>query len=114
MSLKNLDRVLIDPGSTHSFVSHTFVPRLGVAPVYLKYILMISTLGADLLLYDVIYKNYTKEIVGRELKRDLVLFDVRNLDVIIEIDWLAAHYATLNCRNKKVVFNISNEETFTS
>lgn len=111
---KNLAKVLVDPGSTHSFVSHTFAPRLGVTPIYLKRILMISTSGMSVLLSDVIYKKFILEIAGRELKIDLVLLDVGDFDVIIGMNWLATHYTTLDCHNKKVIFNIPNEETFSS
>ena len=35
-----------------------------------------------------------------------------DFDVILGIDLLAQHYATLNCREKEVIFRIPNDEKF--
>ena len=40
----------------------------------------------------------------RELLADLVMFDVIDFDVILGMDWLAQHYASLDCREKVVIF----------
>ena len=48
----------------------------------------------------------------RELVEGLVLLDVIDFDVILEMDWLARHYATLDCREKVVIFRIPNDEEF--
>ena len=39
-------------------------------------------------------------IAGRELLADLVLLDVKDFDVILEMDWLSQHYATIDFRRK--------------
>ena len=41
----------------------------------------------------------------RGLVADLVL-----LDVVLGIDWLTRHLATLDCRKKVVIFRIPNDE----
>ena len=43
---------------------------------------------------------------------DLVLLDVIDFDVILGMDWLSQHYATIDCRRKYVIFKISNDEEF--
>ena len=43
-------------------------------------------------------------IEGRELVADLMVLPVLGFDIILGMDWLANHYATLDCREKKVVF----------
>ena len=48
----------------------------------------------------------------RELLADLVLLDVMDFDVILGIDWLSQHYATLDCRSKAVIFRIPVEGEF--
>ena len=48
----------------------------------------------------------------RELVEGLVLLDVIDFDVILGMDWLARHYATLDCREKVVIFRIPNDEEF--
>ena len=51
-------------------------------------------------------------VEGRELLADLVLLDVIDFDVIVGMDWLAKHYTTVDCREKEVIFKISNDEEF--
>ena len=51
-------------------------------------------------------------VEGKELLADLVLLDVINFDVILGMDWLAQHYASLDCREKVVIFRIPNGEEF--
>ena len=43
---------------------------------------------------------------------DLVLLDVMDFDVILGMDWLSQHFATVDCRRKEVIFRIPNEEEF--
>ena len=51
-------------------------------------------------------------IEGRELLADLVLLDVMDFDVILGMDWLSHHYATIDYWRKEVIFRISNDEEF--
>ena len=48
----------------------------------------------------------------RELLADLILLDVVDFDVILGMDWLSQHFATVDCRRKEVIFRISNEKEF--
>ena len=45
----------------------------------------------------------------RELQVDLILLD---FDVILGMDWLSQHYATVGCRRNEVIFRISDAEKF--
>ena len=51
-------------------------------------------------------------VEGRELPVDLVLLDVIDFDVILRMDCLSMHYATLDFRSKVVIFRIPGEEEF--
>ena len=48
--------------------------------------------------------SYPVLIEGRELLADLVLLDVMDFDVILGMDWLSQHYATVDCLRKEVIF----------
>ena len=39
-------------------------------------------------------------VEGRELLADLVLLDMIDFNVIMGMDWLSKHYATVDCREK--------------
>ena len=51
-------------------------------------------------------------IEGRELLVDLVLLDMMDFDVILRMDWLSQHYATVDYQSKEVIFRILNDEKF--
>ena len=44
------------------------------------------------------------KIEDKELERDLIELVIKDFDVILGMDWLARHGATIDCRRKKVVF----------
>ena len=66
-----------------------------------------SSLGTGVFL-----SNYPVLIEGKELLADLVLLDVMDFDVILGMDWLSQHFATVDCRRKEVIFRIPNDEKF--
>ena len=74
--------------------------------------LSVSMPLSDLLDTDVVLLGWPVLIEGRELLADLVLLDVMDFDVILGMDWLSQHYATVDCRRKEVIFRISNDEEF--
>lgn len=52
-------------------------------------------------------------IGDRELVADLMVLDMRDFDVILGMDWLATHHASINCRPKEVTFQILGQAIFT-
>ena len=38
--------------------------------------------------------------------------DALKFDIILGMDWLARHYASLDCREKVVIFRIPNDDEF--
>ena len=61
---------------------------------------------------DVVLPGCHVLIEGRKLLADLVLLDVMDFDVILGMDWLSQHYATVDYRRKEVTFRIPNDEEF--
>ena len=43
---------------------------------------------------------------------DLILLDMIDFDVILGMDWLAQHYATVDYHAKEVIFKIPNDVEF--
>ena len=41
------------------------------------------------------------------MKADLILVDLKGLDVILGMDWLASNYASMDCFRKEVIFRQS-------
>lgn len=78
----------------------------------LYWVLVISTLTNGDLCTDVIFNSCRVEIEGRKLKVDLILLDIKDFDVILGMDWLAAQHAHVDCFRKRVVFKMPNEKPF--
>ena len=38
------------------------------------------------------------------MEADLILVDLKGLDVILGMDWLASNYASMDCFRKEVIF----------
>ncbi|TYK01903.1 putative gag-pol polyprotein [Cucumis melo var. makuwa] len=78
--LRHYTLVLFDSGSSHSFISSTFVlhARLEVEPLH--HVLSVSTPSGEFL-------------------------DMLDFDVILGMDWLAANHASIDCSRKEVAFN---------
>ena len=47
-----------------------------------------------------------------ELFANLIILDMQDFDVILGMDWLSKYSATIDCRRKKVIFDIPGEEKF--
>ena len=97
-------RVLIDPGATHSFISYEYVARVGTTPVPLGCGLEIATPTGESLWPSQMLKGSLFSIGGQDMKANLILIDLKGLDVILGMDWLAANYASMDCFRKEVIF----------
>lgn len=45
----------------------------------------------------------------QDLYPDLNVLDMVDFEVILEMDWLAKHRASVNCWGKKIIFNLDKE-----
>ncbi|RVW22924.1 Retrovirus-related Pol polyprotein from transposon 17.6 [Vitis vinifera] len=79
-------RVLIDPGSTHSFVSVSFAGLLGLPVASMDFDLIVATPVGDSVVAD--------------------------FDVILGMDWLASYHASVDCFEKRVTFSIPGQPKF--
>ena len=104
--------VLFDSGSTHSFISTTFVryARLGLEP--LGYSLSVSTPSGEILVANERVQASQIVIAERPLEVVLIVLNMTDFDVILGMDWLAENHAIINCRAREVIFRRPNEESF--
>ncbi|CAJ2633781.1 unnamed protein product [Trifolium pratense] len=104
--------VLFDPGATHSFVSLWFASRLGKNSSVLDEALVVALPVGDKLFAESVYSSCDVSIAGQILFADLVVIDMIDFDVILGMDWLSSHHATLDCYNKIVKFEIPGKPPF--
>ncbi|KAL0549424.1 hypothetical protein IC582_013906 [Cucumis melo] len=104
--------VLFDSGSSHSFISSTFVlhARLEVEP--LQHVLSVSTPSRECMLSKEKVKTCQIEIAGHVIEVTLLVLDMLDFDVILGMDWLAANHASIDCSRKEVTFNPPSRASF--
>ena len=100
----HLARILVDSGSTHSFVSHLFVEHLNVRSAPLGYELSVALPLSKPIVMSTIYKNCEIRLGEKSMTIDLILLVVNHFDVILGMDWLSLNQATIDCERKEVNF----------
>ncbi|KAI3682071.1 hypothetical protein L2E82_50219 [Cichorium intybus] len=94
--------VMFDSGATHSFVSRTFINRLGRSIGKLARPMVIEVADNRMIYVTDVYRGCTLEFSGVEFPIDLIPIAMRDLCVIVGMDWLDAFDAEILCRKKQV------------
>ncbi|XP_052625909.1 uncharacterized protein LOC111918842 [Lactuca sativa] len=93
--------VMFDSGATHSFVSRTFINRLGCSIGILARPMVVEVADYRTIYVTNVYRGCTLEFSGVEFPIDLIPIAMRELYVIIGMDWLDAFDAEIY-RKKQV------------
>ena len=96
--------ILIDPGATHSFISMGFISNVNVESQPIDCNIVVSLPTGDSRLAESVYMDSRVIIGGQEFLADLILLDIYEFDVILGMDWLSRHHATVDCYRKEVRF----------
>ena len=99
---------LVDPGATHSFASNPFLDRFQIETQPLEGRMRVSLPVGDPLLADRVVRDSRVLIEGQEFPADVAL-DIRDFDVVLGMDWLSRHRATLDCYKKEVKLHRSGK-----
>lgn len=87
--------LLVDSGSTHSFVSKAFASRLGVATEPLPPVSVRVTNGQRLHCNSMVHK-LAWQVPGHTFHTDLRVLELSAYDGVLGMDWLGAH-SPMNC-----------------
>ena len=99
-------KVLFDPGSTHSFVSPTFAQLICVPARELDYILTVATPVGKQVVCSTFFPSRSVRIGGVIFPADLIILMMHDFDVILGMDWLAGHHASMDCFSKSITFRL--------
>ena len=94
--------ILVNPGATNSFASKPFLYSFQIETQPLESCMRVSLPAGDLLVSDRVVRYSRVLIGGQEFPVDLVALDMRDFDVVLGMDWLSRHKATLDCYKKEV------------
>jgi hypothetical protein len=101
---------LFDSGATHSFVSAAYAKLSCMKIEPLRRNISVVTPIGDSLTCRKVVENCPIVIGGRTLPANLVVFDMLGYDVILGMDWLSNHCASIDCRRKEISFRPSGAE----
>jgi len=102
--------ILFDPGATHSFISISFTLENEMPSFPLEKPYVVESPGAKM-------KSQTKtneveiDIHGEKFKANLIHLQLRDLDVILGMDWLYKYKAKVDCEDKLVYVTSPNNLT---
>ena len=93
---------LVDLGATHSFASKHFLDHFQIETQPLEGRMRVFLPVGDPLFSDRVVRDSRVLIGGQEFPADLVALDMRDFDVVLSMDWLSRHRATLDCYKQEV------------
>nr|GFA11866.1 hypothetical protein [Tanacetum cinerariifolium] len=96
--------VLFDTGATHSVISFVFATRVTTTPTLLDHVLCISTPMQDSVRITHVYRNLPLQFDDKIRAINALPLDICEFDIILGMDWLTEHHATIDCRSYRVIF----------
>ena len=80
--------VLIDPGSTHSFISRACSLHLERDPDPMSDRLVVATPSGNSMIASTVFRDCKIMLAEKEFVADLVPLDMHGFDIILGMDWL--------------------------
>ena len=90
-------RVLFNASATHSFINPATVKRLTCKLDEMDVRLCLTTPVGLIYPTEVVVRNCPIVVYQRVFPVDLVLLEIQGYNVILRMDWLARHKATIDC-----------------
>nr|GEW45648.1 hypothetical protein [Tanacetum cinerariifolium] len=104
--------VLFDTGATHYVISVLLSKHINVPHTLLNYTLSISTPMRSLVVIDHEYQNCPLQFDDKIRGDNLFSLDMYDFDIILGMDWLINHRATIVCHTKSVIFGDLDKTEF--
>ncbi|GKB13163.1 putative reverse transcriptase domain-containing protein [Tanacetum coccineum] len=103
--------VLFDTGATHSVVSLAFSKHIKVPYTLLYFAVSISTPMRNNVVISHEFRNCPLRFNDKVRSANLLPLEMSDFDIILGMDWLTKHRATIDCHTKRVIFgNLNNPE----
>ncbi|GJX20316.1 reverse transcriptase [Tanacetum coccineum] len=104
--------VLFDTGATHSVVSLAFSKHIKVPSTLLDYALSISTPMKNNVVIGHEYRDCPLRFDDKIRSANLLPLEMSDFDIILGMNWLTEHRATIDCYSKRVIFGDLNNPEF--
>ncbi|GKV15510.1 hypothetical protein SLEP1_g26297 [Rubroshorea leprosula] len=104
--------VLFDSGASHSFIARSYVLKRALPVDTSDCELHVDTPLGGVMTTREMCRTIDIYIDGRQLSASLFVLDISDFDIILGMDWLSKHFASIDCHRKWVIFNIPGEPEF--
>ncbi|GJW20013.1 reverse transcriptase domain-containing protein [Tanacetum coccineum] len=94
--------VLFDSGAERSFVSSDYTPFIDIKPVALGSSYEVELADGKIVSTNTVLRGCTLELLNHVFKIDLLPTRLGSFDVIVGMDWLAHHHASIICDERIV------------
>ncbi|KAJ9545105.1 hypothetical protein OSB04_024812 [Centaurea solstitialis] len=95
--------VLFDSGADRSYVSLEFRPKINKKSQNLKEEHIIEYSNGELVKANKVVRKCTLGLSGKEFSIDLIPIKIGSFDIIVGMDWMSNHRATICCAEKIVM-----------
>ena len=93
---------LVDPGATHSFISVPFTERHQIESQPIDGRMVVSVPNGDTMISERIVPGSRLVIQNKDFPAYLIVLGIHDFDIVLGMDWLSKHRATLDCYKKEV------------
>jgi hypothetical protein len=93
--------VLFNFGASHSFISIAYVEKHNLPIALLRYQMIVRSPGGDMSERQLCLKVNLK-IHGVDLVANLIVLELKGIDIILCMDWLSKYKVLINCAKKSV------------
>ena len=93
---------LVDPGATHSFISVPFTKRHQIESQPIDGRMVVSVPNGDTMISERIVPGSRSVIQNKDFLADLIVLGIHDFDIVMGMDWLSKHRATLDYYKKEV------------
>jgi hypothetical protein len=105
---QNPVKVLFDCGASCSFISSQYVEALQLSVSLLNPPMMVTTATDGGIVANYICENCPITVSSKTYYIDLVCLPMKQLDVILGMDWLSANHVYIRCAKKSIYMPTSN------
>ena len=87
----------VDPGATHSFISVPFTERHQIESQPIDGRMVVFVPNGDIMVSERIVPGSRLVIQNKDFPADLIVLGIHDFDIVLGMDWLSKHRATLDC-----------------
>ena len=93
---------LVDPGSTHSFISVPLTKKRQIESQPIDGRMVVSVPNGDSMISEMIVPGSKLVIQSKDFPEDLIVLGIHDFNIVLGMDWLSKHRATLDFYEKEV------------